>query len=332
MATAQLVLDADVGKWNVIFEQKVIASSTAKYYLRQQVRQGRWKHLGVTDVVDAEWTGLITGTGGQPAELQAVDTSLIGDKFTINERFEFVYKCTQAVGGKHLPSLILSGEGGLGKTHTVLTALESIGLRNLREVIGQQELTEEEELELGAEFNDTTYALIKGYSSPRGLFNALYEHRERVIVFDDCDSVLKDEIASNLLKAALDSYEERWITWNAAPAFGDKTPRSFRFNGTVIFISNMSLNRIDPAVRTRGISIDLSMTLNQIIERMNFIAKNPEYMPDVDISHKLQCMQLIEELKDNIRGLSLRTLTNVIKLKLSCPNDWERMAEYVICR
>ena len=53
-----------------------------------------------------------------------------------------------------------------------------------------------------------------------GLYAKLYEFSNsgNVVVFDDCDSVLLDDLALNILKAALDSGARRRIYWNVHPA------------------------------------------------------------------------------------------------------------------
>ena len=47
------------------------------------------------------------------------------------------------------------------------------------------------------------------------MYRTLFENNKSIIVFDDCDAVLKDPVALNLLKGALDSYGKRIMSWNA---------------------------------------------------------------------------------------------------------------------
>jgi len=101
--------------------------------------------------------------------------------YTINQKFEFLNKLTSMVIDGITPSLIICGPGGLGKTHTVLNTIE------------QKELYPFE------------WQMIKGYSTARGLYNTLFDNNGKLIIFDDCDSVLEDKVAINILKGALDS-------------------------------------------------------------------------------------------------------------------------------
>jgi hypothetical protein len=151
-----------------------------------------------------------------------------------------------------------------------------------------------------------------------------------LVIFDDCDSILQDPVALNLLKGALDSYDKRIISWNAE-GFGkeDDLPRSFEFKGGVIFISNKQIFKIDQAVRSRAICVDLSMNQAQKIERMEAIIKLDEFMPEYDASTKRAALDFLEKMKDETADLNFRTLIAVTKVA-GRGNNWERRAEYLL--
>jgi hypothetical protein len=174
------------------------------------------------------------------------------------------------------------------------------------------------------------FTQVKGYSTAKGLYRTLFENNGGVIVFDDCDAVLKDPVALNLLKGALDSYGRRIISWNADMRDED-LPRSFNFTGKVIFISNLSQDSIDQAIRSRSMMIDLSMNEDQKIDRMAHIINSPEFMEEFEMADKLEALGLIRELKDSAKEISLRTLIQVTKIKSSAGSAWKQMAEYVLC-
>ena len=128
-------------------------------------------------------------------------------RFTINERFGFVTDMVTMLANGAQASVVVTGPGGLGKSYTVAQALDANGFKDI---------TTLEALEVGARINTRkSYRVIKGYSTPKGLYRLLYENKDGVIVFDDCDSVLKDPVSLNLLKGALDSYSRRIISWRA---------------------------------------------------------------------------------------------------------------------
>lgn len=242
------------------------------------------------------------------------------DKFGINARFTFVEQLVSMVADGVQPSAIITGEGGLGKTYTVTKTLEGKGYTDISDLA---------DFQVGSVMNARKcFTMVKGYSTAKGLYRTLFENNKSVIVFDDCDSVLKDPIALNILKSALDSYGKRIISWNADMK-DDDLPRSFNFEGRVIFISNMDEGRIDQAIRSRSMMIDLSMNTDQKIERMETIAQSEEFLPEYSKSIIADALALIREIKDEVKEISLRTLISVAKVRAS-NKDWKDLATYML--
>jgi hypothetical protein len=241
-------------------------------------------------------------------------------EFGINERFAFVEQMVSMVAKKTIASAIITGQGGLGKTHTVLKSLESAGYKNVTDLA---------EFEVGTVLNASKcYKIIKGFSTAKGLYRSLFDGNGMVLVFDDCDSVLKDPVALNLLKGALDSYGERYINWNSDMR-EDDLPRSFKFTGSIVFISNMDLDRIDQAVRSRALCVDLSMTQAQKVERMETIIESPDFLEDFDLTYKRDAIAFIKDHADKVSNLSLRTLISTVKIRAE-GGDWKQLAKYVM--
>lgn len=241
-------------------------------------------------------------------------------QFDINKRFEFLQQLVRMVLKGTSVSMIITGEGGLGKSFTVKREIDR------RQFIKNQD-----------------FVYIKGYSTPRGLYRTLFENNGKVIVFDDCDEVLTDNIAKNLLKGALDSYDEREIHW-ITKSTDESLPDSFIFTGRVIFISNKSQNSIDNALLTRSMCIDLTMSRADKISRMEWIVFNSkDFMPWVSTEDKQESLDLIKENIDNMKELSLRSLEKVIKFKTGendefdysdtdgmVKTDWKTLAKYML--
>jgi hypothetical protein len=243
-------------------------------------------------------------------------------RFSINERFGFVSDMVMMLARGDQASVVVTGPGGLGKSFTVTKALTDIGMTDVSLV---------DDFAVGSTLNSKkSFRVIKGYSTPKGLYRTLYENREGVIVFDDCDSVLKDPTSLNLLKGALDSYSRRIISWRADMR-DEELPTSFEFKGRVVFISNLSSNQIDQAIITRSMAVDLTMTNDQKVERMRHLLDSGEFMPEFDMAHKVDAMNLIDSLKDSVKELSLRTLIQVTKIRKSAGANWRNLAEYTIC-
>jgi hypothetical protein len=252
---------------------------------------------------------------------EAVMAKATESRFTINQRFEFVGDMVLMLCKGDQASVVVSGPGGLGKSHTVTAALQAAGLTDV---------TVLDEFQVGSVIDTAnSYRVIKGYSTPKGLYRTLYENKDGVVVFDDCDSVLKDPVSLNLLKAALDSYDRRIISWRADMR-DEELPQSFEFKGRVIFISNMPSEALDQAIITRSMAVDLSMTSQQKIERMQYLLNQPNFMPEYAKNLKQDALNLIDSFRDSVKELSLRTLIQVVKIRKSAGAKWKDLAEYTI--
>ena len=245
-------------------------------------------------------------------EVEEDDTS---SEWPINQRFEFVSQLVGMIADNTATSVVVTGPGGLGKTHTVKEALQAHGLED------------------ASALDCTTaparsYKMIKGYSTAKGLYRELFNNKDSVLVFDDCDDVLKDNTALNLLKGALDSYDQRVITWNTDKG-DDDLPRSFVFQGRIIFISNMKRKQIADALLTRAYCVDLKMTTQQKIERMEHMVASEHFMPHYSQQMKQDAMDLIKTLQADVKELSLRSLQAVAKLRAAGGN-WQALAKYTL--
>jgi hypothetical protein len=117
----------------------------------------------------------------------------------IRERFEILTEMTKAATNGDIRAMIVSGPPGVGKSYGVEYEIEKATLMD--KLAGKR---------LRAE-------VVKGSATALGLYCTLYKYSDPncVLVFDDCDSILLDDVALNLLKGALDSGKKRKISWLA---------------------------------------------------------------------------------------------------------------------
>ena len=226
--------------------------------------------------------------------------------FDINQRFQFLEQLVRMVVNSTSTSLVVTGEGGLGKTHTV------------KETLYRKRLVEDEQ-----------WIHIKGYSTPRGLYRTLYENSDKICVFDDCDSILEDKVALNLLKGALDSYDKSVIHW-ASQSFDESLPPYFEFTGKIIFISNKNMASMNQAILSRSNSVDLTMSLEDKLVRMKAILPNIKTFVPMEV--KEECLNLVKEYSDQCHDLNIRTLMKTIDIRIDPENNenWKDLAVYTM--
>ena len=290
----QIEFNKTTGKWEAVGEDgKVIFASASKYYVKQKIGKAP------TNFVE----------------------SLKKSDFSINERFDFVSKIVKMVASKTTASAIISGQGGLGKTFSVLSALKEAGIKDITDLA---------DFQIGDKVDTKrSFRVVKGYSTAKGLFRTLQESNGMTIVFDDCDSILRDPVALNLLKGALDSYGDRYISWNA-DIRDDDLDKTFKFTGQVIFITNVSSEKLDQAVKSRAMVVDLSMTRDEMLERMRTIAESSDFLPEITKTYKTAALSFLQENLDKVSNLSLRTLIQTVKIANSGDLSWKKLALYVI--
>jgi hypothetical protein len=223
--------------------------------------------------------------------------------FPINKRFDILSDFTTMVVNDITPSLIVTGEGGLGKTFIIKKTIQDSDLSN------------------------DDFIFFKGYSTARGLYNTLYDNNGKLIVFDDCDSVLEDKVAINILKSALDSYDKREISWMAKMNKNDNYPQQFEFTGRIIFISNKCKSKIDGAILSRSLVVDLTMTPDEKVERMSSIL--PHILPEYSNEIKEDALSFISNNRETY-NINMRTLIMVAKMRKSFPDGWSDLATFMM--
>jgi len=164
------------------------------------------------------------------------------------------------------------------------------------------------------------FEMVKGAMSAIGLYKKLYEFKDKgcVCCFDDCDAILYDDLALNLLKAALDTTPKRMLHWNTESRTlqAEGMPNHFEFNGGVIFITNNKFDNVKSkklqdhlaALQSRCHYLDL--TIDSMKDRMLRIRQIcgigmlKKYNMPEDLEEEL--IQFIYNHKHKLREISLR--------------------------
>ena len=234
--------------------------------------------------------------------------AIIAKAKDVNVRFKYIQNLVDMVVYGDANSMIVTGPGGLGKTHTIIDRLK---FHDLGEPGQSNEITE-----------------IKGHATPKSMYNHLYHNNGKITVFDDCDSVLKEPTCVNLLKGALDTHNCRRISWlTTSDRDGGGVPDCFEFTGRIIFLSNMSIDNVPQPILSRAFYVDLAMTPEEKITRIDTIKMNLVEGITTEVAD--DCVALLDTLKFRISDLNLRTFQKVAKLRMSQPTNWREMAIYM---
>ena len=249
----------------------------------------------------------------------------------LRTRFTILDDMTRAVKKGDVRAMIVTGPPGVGKSFGVEKVLSK---HDVFADVAQNEKLKK-------------YEVVKGAMSAIGLYSKLYEYSDKksILVFDDCDSVLLDDLSLNILKAALDSSKKRMIHWNTDSRLlrSEGVPNSFEFKGGAIFITNIKFDNVRSkklrdhleALESRCHYLDLTIdTEREKILRIKQVVTECGMLDDYEFSdlEKAVLIDFVDDNKKKLRELSLRTVLKIADLKKSMPGNWRAVAEVTCMR
>lgn len=246
----------------------------------------------------------------------------------INQSFHTMSLIVKSAISGDAAALIISGPPGLGKSWTVEQELKRVDPKGDR------------------------HEVANGYSTAVGLLRKLFiaRHKHRILVLDDIDSIFADPVALNLLKAACDRRQQRRISYLAennliCDVEAVQIPRSFTFEGTIIFITNLDFDAAVDAKRANHAHLAALMSRAHYISLA--MRSNRDYMcrikqvvkagmlrdQGLDATEEADVLAFIEEHRDELRELSLRMCAKVGDIRKSpLGHSWKLIARETCCR
>jgi ATPase family associated with various cellular activities (AAA) len=249
----------------------------------------------------------------------------------LRERFEILDDMTRAVKKGDVRAMIVTGPPGVGKSFGVEKVLSK------HDVFAN--VAQDEKLK--------KYEVVKGAMSAIGLYSKLYQYSDKkcILVFDDCDSVLLDDLSLNILKAALDTSKKRMIHWNTDSRLlrSEGVPNSFEFKGGAIFITNIKFDHVKSkklkdhleALESRCHYLDLTIdTEREKLLRIQQVITECGMLDDYELTDydKQDVVDFVKANVHRLRELSLRTVLKIADLRVSMPDKWRSVAEVTCMR
>ena len=279
--------------------------------------------IRVDNISDIEYTSGMTTEPTAVPEPRATETDEQAmDR--IRERFDILHEMTKATVTGDIRAMIVSGPPGVGKSFGVEQEIDKATMFD--KLAGKR---------LRAE-------VVKGSATPIGLYQTLYKYSDSncVVVFDDCDSILLDDVALNLLKGALDSGKKRKISWlsESSSLRREGIPDSFEFKGSAIFITNLKFDKMKSqklrdhldALQSRCHYLDLTLdTMRDKLLRIKQIAKDGVLFADYDFDPAVQddIIDFMDANQNRLREVSLRMAIKIADLRKMSVLNWKRLAE-----
>lgn len=287
----------------------------------------------VEDMSDFEFV-----EGSAPAEVSqfipAAPAVVESDEEAMNRiatRFAILDEMARATTNGGIRAMIVSGPPGVGKSFGVEQQLEKASMFD--RLAGKT----------------LKYEVVKGAMTALGLYATLFKHSDKnhVLVFDDCDSVLMDDLSLNILKAALDSGKRRRIYWNSDSSMlrREGIPDAFDFNGSCIFITNIKFENLRSkklqdhleALQSRCHFLDLTIdTERDKLLRIKQVHRDTDGGLFRDYGFEFdegdQVLNFMWDNKNRLRELSMRMALKIADLVKVSPANWRALAESTVMK
>lgn len=212
-------------------------------------------------------------------------------------------------------SLVINGKPGLGKSYLVKKRLVYHGKKE-----------------------KTDYITIKGSTDLDAFYEMLYDYKDRLIIFDDCDNLMDDISFINIIKAVTDTMPRRVVSLKRKIAGGnqaeigkdkipERIPNVFEFSGKVIIITNLAGSKIDSAIISRTGLYTVKVSPDEMMKRVEGMAKN--IRPDVPLADKEEVLEYLRSIYSEHPELNfdLRLFVYAIDDRSSGLPNWKELVK-----
>ncbi len=279
--------------------------------LNSVLRPGVKEAIEVDSEADKVWKKL---------KEEGIEGKLTGEA-TFKKIVEYTKLLIKGKSSKKL--LIIAGDPGLGKSVEVKKELnEKIGIGN--------------------------WVKFSGSISAFSLYQELYKNNGKIILLDDIDDIYKDKTAVNVLKAATESNDERWVDWNTRALKGEDesdemiddeefeddgmnddngenkkgkekkkkkdpnaVPRKFLYTGRIISLTNLYYRDLPGSLLSRALKVEVDFTPEQALDRIK--SKLKEFEPNVPMKIKERALKFLQDVSPILEKIDFRKVSSVLE-------------------
>jgi hypothetical protein len=264
--------------------------------------------------------------------------------------FQDIEELTSFIAKGGSKSLIICGMGGVGKTYHVTT--------QLKKILGEQG------------FKWEYHSGMK--VSARSFYATIYRERDKCVVLDEADSFLLNDDIVMMLKPALDTsgdnrmeyavmtkqpapgqpWSDLWAETDAKLADGcqlvygnketDNTviiPGRFIFKGQMIFISNLNADKIEDAIKSRSLYVDVQLSAEDRVKRIKTIMAASAACDEAEADEVFEALgatvgaaagkpvqYMTPELARQLKPVTVRSMVIALSLKHMGFERWQHLA------
>lgn len=194
----------------------------------------------------------------------------LDDKFgmTLPEKMEMVKQSIRAVTRGYKTSRLITGVPGIGKSKAILDELE---------------------------YEEVNYVHVSGgIKDARTFYMYLFDHNDEdmILFFDDVNQIFSDKDSREILRVAVTNEPRRQIlfTDNVLAKKKKQYPTPFEFKSRIIICTNTIKKKIDPAILSRTMAIEIIVDKKEIFK---YIGNNLEGAPPHGVATTLEAKQKV---------------------------------------
>lgn len=214
---------------------------------------------------------------------EAVDEIETNPILQIRNKWEIINAMLDMVFVGSSYGCIIGGNPGMGKTYTIMQKLKELGLEEGVDYLYFQ----------GGKFTLTSF------------YSIIHDNPTATLIFDDSDSVFDSADGINMLKAALDSNEPRVVTYDSPAITSKGMETSVVFEGKMVFLTNLPLERINNAIIDRSVTQGVWLTREQVLadlrDKYLYVKSLAEVKGDKDAITEDEKTKIFEHLDAYVR-------------------------------